>query len=60
MNWPAIPEGGGMGMKWRKPFSPKMRKMRPRRKRAMTAVIFMLGLWFDIKYIDINILFVNE
>ena len=47
-------------MKWRKPFSPKTRKMRPRRKRAMTAVIFMLGLWFDIQYIDINILFVNE
>jgi len=47
-------------MKRRKPFSPKTRKMRPRRKRAMTAVIFMLVLWFDIAYIDINILFVNE
>ena len=30
------------GMKWRKPFSPKTRKMRPRRKRAMTVIIFML------------------
>jgi hypothetical protein len=29
-------------MKWRKPFSPKTRKMNPRRKRAMTVVIFML------------------
>ena len=41
-NWPAVPDGGEAGMKWRKPFSPKTRKMRPRRKRAMTVVIFML------------------
>ena len=48
------------GMKWRKPFSPKTRKMKPRRKRAMTAMIFILVLWFDIQYIDINIHLVNE
>ena len=34
-------------MKWRKPFSPKTRKMRPRRKRAMTVVIFMLVFLLD-------------
>ena len=42
-NWPAVPEGGELGMKWRKPFSPKTRKMSPRRKRAMTVIIFILG-----------------
>jgi hypothetical protein len=53
--------GGGMGMKWKKPFSPKTRKMRPRRKRAMTEVIFMGSvLCFDLKYIDINITVGNK
>ncbi len=41
-----LPGGSGRkreaGRKWRKPFSPKVRKMRPRRKRAITLVIFML------------------
>jgi hypothetical protein len=41
-NCPAVPEGRDAGMKWRKPFSPNVRKIRPRRKRAMTMVIFML------------------
>jgi hypothetical protein len=31
-----------MGMKWKKPFNPKTRKMRPRRKRAIIEVVFML------------------
>jgi hypothetical protein len=31
-----------MGRKWKKPFNPKTRKTRPRRKRAMTEVIFMV------------------
>gem|GEM_PF-5607312 len=35
----------GRGNEVEKPFSPKTRKMRPRRKRAMTAVIFMLVLF---------------
>jgi hypothetical protein len=53
--------GGGMGMKWKKPFSPKTRKMRPRRKRAMTEVIFIGSVpLFDLKYIDINIMLVNK
>ncbi len=33
-------------MKWRKPFSPKTRKMIARRKRAITAVIFVLVHFF--------------
>ena len=40
----SVPDGGELGMKWRKPFSPKTRKIRPRRKRAMTVVVFMLRL----------------
>ena len=40
-----VPEGGELGMKWRKPFSPNVRKIRPRRKRAMTMVVFMLRLF---------------
>jgi hypothetical protein len=36
-NWPAVPEGGGgAGMSGGR-LSPKTRKMRPRRIRAMTA-----------------------
>jgi hypothetical protein len=30
-----------MGRKWKKSFSPKTRKMRPRRKRAMTEIIYI-------------------
>src|SRR5712672_3379837 len=58
MNCPAIPPGGGRGMKFRKPFSPKTRKITPARYRAITEAILITGFSFaiaplyDAKYID--------
>jgi hypothetical protein len=58
MNCPAMPPGGGRGMKFRKPFSPKTRKITPARYRATTEAILMTGRSFaitplyDVKYID--------
>src|SRR5258706_3517001 len=62
MNCPAMPPGGGRGMKFRKPFSPKTRKITPARYRAITEAILITGFSFaiaplyDVKYIDANIL----
>jgi hypothetical protein len=58
MNCPAMPPGGGRGMKFRKPFSPKTRKITPARYRAITEAILITGFSFaiaplyDVKYID--------
>src|SRR5215470_3365617 len=60
MNCPAMPPGGGRGMKFRKPFSPKTRKITPARYRAITEAILITGFSFAIaplygvKYIDEN------
>jgi hypothetical protein len=61
MNGPAIPPGGGRGMKFRKPFRPKTRKITPARYRAIVEAILISRLllldWqplYSIKYIDIN------
>src|SRR5580692_11199574 len=40
-NWRATPVGGGMGMKCRKPFSPKAKKIRPSSRRAISDAIFI-------------------
>src|SRR5579864_2601858 len=62
MNCPAMPGGGGKGMKWRKPFSPITRKITPARYRAITEAVFITGFSFSICHyigvihIDINIL----
>jgi len=62
MNCPAMPPGGGRGMKFRKPFSPKTRKITPARYRAITEAILITGFSFaiaplyDLKYIDAKIL----
>src|ERR1700742_5159905 len=61
MNCPAIPPGGGSGMKFRKPFSPKTRKIRPARKRAIVETVFITRFSFSIdshygvNHIDVNI-----
>src|SRR5439155_3593489 len=61
MNCPAMPPGGGRGMKFRKPFSPITRKIRPDRYRAITEAVFITGFSFSIgaigaKYICVNII----
>src|SRR5260370_22895620 len=43
MNCPAIPPGGGSGMKFRKPFSPITRKITPARYRAITEAVLITG-----------------
>jgi hypothetical protein len=40
--------GGGRGMKFRKPFSPITRKIRPARYRAITEAVFITGFSFSI------------
>src|ERR1700694_5352060 len=58
MNCPAMPPGGGRGMKFRKPFSPKTRKIKPAKYRAITEAIlitefsFAIAPLYDVKYID--------
>src|SRR3981081_1581175 len=60
MNCPAMPPGGGRGMKFRKPFSPMTRKNTPARYRAINEAILITGSSFAIaplygvKYIDDN------
>ena len=41
MYWPAGPGGVGMCRKFRNPLSPKTRKIRPNRMRAIKTAIFM-------------------
>src|SRR5215831_9788286 len=41
MNCPAMPPGGGRGMKFRKPFSPITRKITPARYRAITEAVLI-------------------
>src|SRR6202047_1197811 len=41
MNCPAMPPGGGSGMKFRKPFRPKTRKITPARYRATAEAVFI-------------------
>src|SRR6266480_4810852 len=48
MNCPAMPSGGGSGMKFRKPFRPKTRKITPARYRAITEAVFITGFSFSI------------
>src|SRR4051794_11519916 len=43
MNCPAIPPGGGSGMKFRKPFSPITRKITPARYRRITEAVLITG-----------------
>src|ERR1700733_13879104 len=60
MNCPAMPPGGGNGMKCRKPFSPMTRKITPARYRAITEAILITGSplrqfhYTTVKYIDAN------
>src|ERR1700692_1135704 len=61
MNCPAMPPGGGRGMKFRKPFRPKTRKITPARYRAIAEAVFITGSPFrlrplhDVNHIDVNI-----
>src|SRR5216684_6417033 len=48
MNCPAMPPGGGRGMKFRKPFRPKTRKIAPARYRAIVEAVFITGFSFSI------------
>src|SRR6202051_2026120 len=49
MNCPAMPPGGGRGMKFRKPFRPKTRKITPARYRAITEAVLITGFSFSIE-----------
>src|SRR6202795_1250750 len=48
MNCPAMPPGGGSGIKFRKPFRPKTRKITPARYRAIAEAVFIAGFSFGI------------
>src|SRR5579864_9263718 len=48
MNCPAMPPGGGSGMKFRKPFRPKTRKIRPARYRAIVEAVLITEFSFSI------------
>src|SRR5580693_8736654 len=48
MNCPAMPPGGGRGMKLRKPFRPKTRKITPARYRAIVEKVFITVFSFWI------------
>jgi MarR family 2-MHQ and catechol resistance regulon transcriptional repressor len=48
MNCPAMPPGGGSGMKFRKPFRPKTRKIAPARYRAIVETVLITGFSFSI------------
>src|ERR1700722_6536736 len=48
MNCPAMPPGGGRGMKFRKPFKPKTRKITPARYWAINETVLMTGFSFEI------------
>src|SRR6202049_3000808 len=49
MNCPAMPPGGGSGMKFRKPFRPKTRKITPARYNAIVETVFVTGFSFSIR-----------
>src|ERR1035438_688529 len=60
MNCPATPLGGGNGMKCRKPFRPKTRKITPARYRAIVDAVLMEFLLsfmqnHGVNYIDVDI-----
>src|SRR5580704_2053033 len=60
MNCPATPLGGGSGMKCRKPFRPKTRKITPAKYRATVDAVFIRVLLFDRRRcIDVTYLGVN-
>src|SRR5580692_10798838 len=59
MNCPATPLGGGSGMKRRKPFRPKTRKITPARYRAIVDAVFIRDLLCWITTIDANYLDAN-
>jgi hypothetical protein len=46
MNCAAMPPGGGRGIKFRKPFRPKTRKIRPARYRAIVETVLITGFSF--------------
>src|SRR5690348_17521650 len=48
MNCPAMPPGGGRGIKFRKPFRPKTRKITPARYRATAEAVLITGFSFWI------------
>src|SRR5947209_14649554 len=48
MNCPAMPPGGGSGMKFRKPLRPKTRKITPARYRATVEAVLITGFSFWI------------
>src|SRR5580765_5259080 len=48
MNCPATPPGGGSGIKFRKPFRPKTRKITPARYRAITETVLITRFSFSI------------
>jgi hypothetical protein len=60
MNCPATPLGCGNGIKCKKPFRPKTRKITPDRYRAIVdAVLIQVLLWLTtikhgVNYIDVD------
>src|SRR5580704_18448535 len=62
MNCPAMPPGGGSGMKFRKPFRPKTRKMTPARYRAIVETVLITRFSFstDGHYMAANPLDLNR
>src|ERR1700676_2692596 len=63
MNCPAMPPGGGRGMKFRKPFRPKTRKIAPARYRAIAEAVLITRFSFSVaaindgtNQIDVNII----
>src|SRR5580658_7126120 len=61
MNCPATPPRGGRGMKFRKPFRPKTRKITPARYRAIAEAVCInqVLLWdwqplHGVNHIDVN------
>src|ERR1700676_1207772 len=61
MNCPAMPPGGGRGIKFRKPFRPITRKITPARYRAIAEVVLITGFSFwigshshGLNHIDLN------
>src|ERR1700722_15225943 len=60
MNCPAMPPGGGIGMKFRKPLRPKTRKITPARYRAITeAVLINRVLLFDWRHYMTSIILMS-
>src|SRR5258708_7786322 len=47
MNCPAMPPGGGRGIKFRKPFRPKTRKITPARYRAIAETVLITRFSFS-------------